>query len=112
MENNNPIPPYLYPFLWILMKISDIIGDCDNASYPNLSQNSNILFWKVFQICRKHFLIKVKNETKNWYHFSTSCANKIEEIKNPELLKYLKESHKFIYESENEKNEQIEKYEY
>ena len=112
MENNNPIPPYSYPFLRILMKISDIIGYCDDASYPNLSQNSNMeeLFRNVFQICRDRFFIKVRNETKNWYHFSTCCANKIEEIKNPELLKYLEESHKFIYETESEKNEQVEKY--
>ena len=112
MENNNPIPPYSYPFLRILMKISDIIGYCDDASYPNLSQNSNMeeLFRNVFQICRDRFFIKVRNETKNWYHFSTCCANKIEDIKNPELLKYLEESHKFIYETESEKNEQVEKY--
>ena len=112
LENNNPIPPYSYPFLRILMKISDIIGYCNDATYPNLSQNSNMeeLFRNVFQICRDRFFIKVRNETKNWYHFSTCCANTIEDIKKPELLKYLEESNKFIYESENEKNELVEKY--
>ena len=112
MENNNPIPPYSYPFLRILMKISDIIGYCDDSSYPNLSQNSNMeeLFRKVFKICRDRFFIKIRNEIKNWYHFSTCCSNNMEDIKNPELLKYIEENQKFIYETENEKNEKVEKY--
>ena len=99
MESNDSIPPYSYPFLRILMKISDIIGYCDDASYPNFSQNNDmdILFRKVLQISKDRFFIKVRNETQNWYHFYTSCANKFEEIKNPELINFLEEDNEFEY---------------
>ena len=99
IEGYNSLKPYSYPFLRIMIRIADILCNCEDNTYPLLPKDINDEFYnKMLTIANKRIIEKITNESKDFFRFRTNVFSKKERNDIPKTLRRIKPREKCEFE--------------
>ena len=90
MEGYSCLKPYSFPFLRILIKIADVLSNCEDCTYAPINGDISPKFYtKLVAQANKRVFDKISNESEDYFTFKTNVYLNKSKINCPDRLEPL-----------------------